>query len=205
MRLRCPACGSENTLDVLIAHEGARAAIWAALNLEPVLGPLVGQYLGLFRPVKHALSGDRVALLLGELTPMIHAAQIERNGRAYPAPREIWKQAIGVMLSSRDSLSLPLKNHGYLLSVIANMADSQAKQGQRSEISSDALQRGETQTGAGANTRPEMTKLPVLPQRTGIPQEFRNLINARKKGNTDVSTEPTVAGATTNAADTAAP
>ena len=30
MKTRCPCCGAENSLDALIAHEGARQVVWAA-------------------------------------------------------------------------------------------------------------------------------------------------------------------------------
>lgn len=51
------------------------------------------------------------------------AAQIERAGRAYPAPQAYWQQAIEVMISGRDKLTLPLKSHGYLLSIIVGFAE----------------------------------------------------------------------------------
>jgi hypothetical protein len=118
MKLVCPACGSVNSLDSLIGHDGARAAL---AELAALSGPLAGavlRYLALFRPEKRQLSLDRVAALLAELNPMILGACITRNGRIYAAPREVWVAAIDSILSSRDRLTLPLKSHGYLLEVI---------------------------------------------------------------------------------------
>ena len=94
MRVTCPACGAENSLDGLIGHDGARAAL---AELAAISGPLAGavlRYLALFRPAKSRLSFDRVAGLLAELRPMILDARIERRGRVYPAPRETWIGAI---------------------------------------------------------------------------------------------------------------
>ncbi|MCC7082200.1 MAG: hypothetical protein IT530_16125 [Burkholderiales bacterium] len=124
MRLTCPACGAEMTLDVAIAHEGARAATLTALELPAPLGKQLVQYVALFRPGKRQLSHDRLAAILGELLPMIQAAQIERNGRTWPAPIEYWRAGIEAMLAKRDAdrLQLPLKSHGYLLEIIAGMA-----------------------------------------------------------------------------------
>lgn len=196
MRLRCPCCGASNSLDALIAHDDARAAIKAALELDAALGGLVYQYLGLFRPAKNALGWDKVATVLGELNPMIAAAQIQRDGQSYPAPREVWKLALATALSTRSTLILPLKSHGYLLGIIANLHKQQGKQ---LENQRDMARSGNTPVAAGAAARPEMTRLPDLPARKGAPEEFKNLVASRKKGNHDVSTAAT---ATTGSATT---
>lgn len=125
MRLTCPACGAEMTLDIALAHEGARSATLTALELPDRLGKSLIAYVTLFRPPKRQLSHDRLAAILGELLPMIQAAQIERNGRTWPAPIEYWRAAIEAMLAKRDAgrLQLPLKSHGYLLEIIAGIAN----------------------------------------------------------------------------------
>jgi len=126
MRLTCPACGAEMTLDVAIAHEGARTATLTALELPAALGKQLIAYVSLFRPPKRQLSHDRLAAILGELLPMIQAAQIERSGRTWPAPIEYWRAGIEAMLAKRDAgrLQLPLKSHGYLLEIIAGLANA---------------------------------------------------------------------------------
>ena len=125
MRLSCPACGAEMTLDVAVAHEGARQATLTALELPASLGKPLISYVSLFRPPKRQLSHDRLAAILGELLPMIQAGQIERNGRTWPAPIEYWRAAIESMMAKRDvgRLQLPLKSHGYLLEIIAGIAN----------------------------------------------------------------------------------
>lgn len=123
MKLTCPACGAVSSLDVLLGNDGARDAVMAALEIPAPLGKLLVQYLGLFRPAQRQLSFDRVANILNELLPMIREAKIERNGRIWSAPQEYWKQAIDDMLAKRDRLSLPLKNHGYLLTIIESYSN----------------------------------------------------------------------------------
>ncbi len=120
----CICCGAEMTLDVAIAHERSRAAVMAAFKLPNRLGDALISYIALFRPLKRQLSHDRLASLLEELLPMIQAAQIERNGRTWPAPIEYWRAAIEAMMVKRDTgrLQRPLKSHGYLLEVIAGIA-----------------------------------------------------------------------------------
>lgn len=125
MNLSCPGCGADMSLDVLIAHEGAREAVLTALQLPAPLGKLLVQYLAMFRPARRQLAWARVGTILGELREPIAAAQIERNGRTWPAPQEYWKAALEHMVQLRDAgkLQLPLKTHGYLLEVIAGMSD----------------------------------------------------------------------------------
>ena len=147
MKLVCPACGSVNSLDSLIGHDGARAAL---AELAALSGPLAGavlRYLALFRPEKRQLSLDRVASLLAELNPMILEAVIRRNGRLYAAPREVWVAAIDAILTSRDRLTLPLKSHGYLLEVIVGQVH---KAEQAAESKREAGRAGHTPVGGNA-------------------------------------------------------
>ena len=123
MKLNCPNCGENLTLAALIEHDAAREAIMLALQFPAPLGKSLMQYVSLFKPAQRVLSMDRFASILSEILPMIQAAQIERNGRAWPAPQAYWQQAIETMVSGRDKLTLLLKTHGYLLSIIAGFAE----------------------------------------------------------------------------------
>lgn len=152
MKLSCPACGAEMTLDVLVAHEGAREAVLVALQLPAPIGKLLVQYLGMFRPGTRQLSWERVGSVLGELRTPIEAAQIERHGRTWPAPLDYWKAALEHMVQLRDSgkLQLPLKSHGYLLEVIAGMSN---KAESKSEAQDHARRSGATAVGAHPSHR----------------------------------------------------
>ncbi|HEY8710738.1 MAG TPA: hypothetical protein VIM34_22400, partial [Burkholderiaceae bacterium] len=123
MRLTCPACGAEYTLDVLIAHEGAREALVEAMGMNAVLGKRLMQYLSLFRPPKRQLTMDRVAKILKEISPAIAARQIERNGRIWPIPLESWTWALDEIVAKKERLTLPLKSHGYLYEMLIAAAD----------------------------------------------------------------------------------
>ena len=151
MKLACPACGSLSSLDALLGNEGAREAVMAALAMPAPLGKLMVQYLGLFRPAQRQLSFDRVANLLGELLPMIQEAKIERSGRIWAAPQDYWKMGIEDMLAKRDKLTLPLKGHGYLLTIIegySSKAEAQA------ELQTEARKGGRSAVGASAAHKP---------------------------------------------------
>lgn len=123
MRLTCPACGAEFTLDVLIAHEGAREALAEAMGMDLALGKRLVAYLGLFRPAQRQLTMDRVAKILKEISPCIRAQRIERNGRTWSVPRESWAWALEEIVVKKDRLTLPLKSHGYLFEMLVAAAD----------------------------------------------------------------------------------
>lgn len=142
MKVSCPGCGAEMTIDVLIGHEGAREAVLIALQLPAPLGKLLIQYLAMFRGGHRQLAWARVSSILGELRGPIAAASIERNGRTWPAPLEYWRAGLEQMVQLRDQgrLKLPLKSHGYLLEVIAGMGDKAAG---KAEAAHEARRRGE--------------------------------------------------------------
>ncbi len=157
MRLSCPACGATISLDAALGHEGAREAIQIALRLPASLGKVLILYVGLFRPAQRNLSMDRVANLLNELLPMIEAAKIERNGKYFAAPLDYWAQALNEMINKRESLTLPLKSHGYLLTIIAGYADKQeAKVEQQTE---QTRRTGEFATASKTKKRSAPVKL----------------------------------------------
>lgn len=136
MKLTCPACGALMSLDVVVAHEGARAAVQAALQLPAPLSRQLIQYLTLFRPAKRQLTLDKLATLLNELLPMIHAGEIRRDGKTYRLSPAMWSAGMQEMMD-RDKhkpFTRPLKTHGYLLDVLVSKANSEeAKQEARLE------------------------------------------------------------------------
>jgi len=145
MKLTCPNCYETISLAALIEHDAAREAIKLALEFPAPLGKQLMQYASLFKPAQRALSMDRFSSILNELLPMIQAAQIERGGRAWPAPQAYWQQGFESMWLGRDKLTLPLKSHGYLLEIISGFANK--AEGQQERKSEQGRKYGEVMTG----------------------------------------------------------
>lgn len=122
MKTRCPACGTTLSLDVLIAHDGARDAVAAAFKISGELGNALLRYIGLFRPGVNNLTMDRVGKLLNELLPLIQAERVTRHRLEHKAPPAAWVWAIDQALLAREQgrLKTPLTSHGWLFQVIAS-------------------------------------------------------------------------------------
>lgn len=125
MKITCPACHAQFSLEAAVNLMGSRQALAAALQTPARVGKVMIQYLALFRPKSRALSLDRVGKLISELLPQIEAGHVIRNGLTRPAPAEVWREGMEHVLSLRDAdrLTLPLKSHGYLLEVVAGLAE----------------------------------------------------------------------------------
>ena len=125
MRVTCPACGAELSLDALLTHDEARRAVAAAMQISAPLASRLMKYLALFRPAQRQLTMERVASLLNELLPTICDARAQRGGRVYIVDVETWKQALDTVLAARDAgtLRVPLRSHGYLVEVATAMVE----------------------------------------------------------------------------------
>ena len=122
MNLVCPICQAEYPLAAAMNDVAARQAVVKAFSLTQMGDRLIA-YVALFKPAKQALSMVRLAKLLDGLVDQVKAGQIKKNGNTYAAPQSYWMQAIDQMLGNRQALSLPLKNHNYLIAIIANMGE----------------------------------------------------------------------------------
>lgn len=145
MRTRCPCCGTTASLDVLVAHEDARAALTAVFGLSQSLGTAMVRYLSLHRPATRELTMARVATLVGELLPAIKAGSIPRKGRDWPVVPADWVQAIELTMQARDAgkLTLPLSSHGYLFEVLSSLADK-SERAQEQAIEAERRNRFDT-------------------------------------------------------------
>jgi hypothetical protein len=176
MRLTCPCCGAQNSLEALLIDAAARQAVATALALPGGLGDRLVRYLGLFRPTGgRGLTWDRVARLLEELNAAMAAGQIERHGQVWPAPPDAWETALDQILDSRPSLVLPLKSHGYLYEILVGRARKAADdRAARQELDEERARvregpRAGSMQGVAALLRPR-------PARVAPPADFRGLL-----------------------------
>lgn len=119
----CPACGAKFPLEAALQDARARAALAAALRCAPALADRIVSYLGLFAPPSgRAVRMDKLARVLDELAALVGGGHVERNGRRYRAPVEVWGAALDDVLGRRAALDLPFTDHAYLAKVATNLA-----------------------------------------------------------------------------------
>lgn len=123
----CPYCAKD--IDIIQGMEVLAGQQWTAL-LKPLPNSVIGallRYLELFKPLKQELRWSRRLVLTQEIVPMMTAAQVKRNGIVYAAPLPVWEAEMMKLVVNRpESLVLPLKSNGYLLSMHQYRPDGSA-------------------------------------------------------------------------------
>lgn len=147
MRVSCPSCNAESSLEVLLGREADVRALAAFIERHVSFGEQLVRYAALFRPAKRRLGIARLVQLLGEVLPDIERGAITRKGREWAAPREAWKAGIDAIFAKRDkgTLTLPLTNHGLLLEIICSGAEQLEA---RAEVQREEDRRNRRASGA---------------------------------------------------------
>ncbi|GAB1387826.1 MAG: hypothetical protein AMXMBFR78_34190 [Rubrivivax sp.] len=147
LRIACPCCAAELSLDALLTHEQARRAVARLAQVSLPFGALTLRYMALFKPASRALSIERMVRLIDELLPDIERRAVTRHGRDWPADLETWRAAMQIVVAMRDegTLRLPLTGHGLLYQVIANLQDKAEAQAERTH---EAARRQRREAGA---------------------------------------------------------
>lgn len=181
----CPACRNPLTAEIVIANESVRECIVLLMEAHPsaaqLLRPLLS-YLGLFAPAKQAIRYERMAAILAELVPMIRSGQVQRSGRAWPAPLDYWRQALEEVVSRGHlgGLTLPLKSQGYLLEVVAQLA---AKDDSKRESTLERQRAGQAGAGTAPERAAQTTTVSEPATRPAMPTHIRDqLLSTVKKG-----------------------
>lgn len=123
MRLTCRSCGATGSAETVFGDADAAEALTLAGELEPATARIIWHYLALFRPKQRALTWPRTANLLREIVELMREPTIRRRHRDWAVTPAMWRAAIETITGSREKLVLPLKGHGYLLEILAALAD----------------------------------------------------------------------------------
>jgi hypothetical protein len=150
MKITCPCCAAQYSIEAAMADESARRAVAAALAIPAPVGELLLRYAALFRPRSRALAWPRVLKLLEELQTGITNGRISWKGRTWTTTLEMWRQALEeiIKIAHSGKLRLPLGSHGYLHAILTGLADqAEAEQERQVEQQRRAPARaGETGT-----------------------------------------------------------
>lgn len=113
-------------IEWFLVDEKYKKAMAIVARMDREVAETALTYLSLFRPASgRSVTPGKALRLITELARMLAAPRIETAGRvARPCPPRIWCEAMEQMISRRDGLRLPLKNHNYLRQVAYGLADN---------------------------------------------------------------------------------
>jgi len=132
LHLSCPECGSAFDLFQAMENTDGRRLLDLLKDIQPVVIRPYFRYLKLFKPQKQGLRWSKMLTLTKELAPMIKDAQIKHNHAMYAVPPSAWADAMNDLVDNPPAtLKLPLKGHGYLLSILSANAEKVAAKTER--------------------------------------------------------------------------
>lgn len=177
----CPSCSAQAPLDAFVQEARYRQALAEALKMPSQLGEPVLAYMDLFRPASgRSIKADKLLRLITQLREQVESNRVERHGRAWVAPPAVWRQGIELVLERRDTLTLPLKGHGYLFEVVAGVASKQEGQAEAAREQHRQNPWSDDRTGGGlapaGGTAAEVASGQAGRQTRGDPETARQYI-----------------------------
>jgi len=167
-RIACPHCSRVFALEQALDDMDGRKFFELFIKLPPTVMRPYLLYIGLFRPKKQVLKWRKILVLTEEIAPMILKAQVTRNRIDYRIPPEQWAATMTELVTNPPkTLELPLKGHGYLLSILANQAEKHAAM-QEEKVEQQKRNRGAI--GADEGLKP-IVKTLYEPKTTPKPTE----------------------------------
>ena len=172
--LRCPHC--QRQIDLLAACDAAdgREFFEAVMALPaPAIKPVL-RYLALFSPPTRGLTWSRLGRLLRDLQEPLKRGELRRDGKLYTAPVDVWLRAMTHLVEDPPkTLTLPLRGHGYLLSIIAGQAERVAAATEQARIDSQRRRPAAPTTPAPDGPMPAPARDAALAALDGIKNRLR--------------------------------
>lgn len=135
MLLTCPSCGTRASAEAWENEADTRKAFELAASLPRPVAAGILRYCGLFRnpSAVRAMSWKKAVRIIGEIAELTAKGHVQAKGQvARPCSPDHWAAAMEKMVEIAEvgKLTLPLKGHNYLLSIVwqeADAADSAAE------------------------------------------------------------------------------
>lgn len=130
MKLICPACGAQASVEAWKNDTDCRAAMAAVIELPPAVQQRAFAYVGLFRSLSgRGITWAKALKVLRELVEMVKPGTVQWEGwEERPAPPSLWAKAMDQTLLK---VTPPLQNHNYLRRTTWSMAEQLAGQSER--------------------------------------------------------------------------
>lgn len=153
MLLTCPSCGGRASIEAW-ENDGAQREFMVLLARAP--RPVAEQllrYFGLFRApgANRAMSWKKALRISKEVMALVVTGYVQGKGKvARPCSVQQWGQGMETMvdMASAGQLSLPMKSHNYLISIVWQSADKADKANESSYREQEATGHVRTQQPA---------------------------------------------------------
>ena len=148
MKLVCPSCGAACAAEAWTNDGEARQALRIVAELPESVSRRAIAYLALFRPPSgRGLKWSTALRHLAELDRIVKDGYVQWEGRpARPNDSRFWGQAIDRLVEVPPK-KLPLKSHGYLTSMVYDIADESDRQAE--------IKRNAAEAAGGRRSSPE--------------------------------------------------
>lgn len=155
---KCPRCLYKASLISFIEAAGDGKLIPVFQKLPAGVQAYYLAYMSLFRPKSgSAIQLDKVARLTAELADLIALTYVHVQGRVdRPCTPKTWAMAMEQMIEQAPGLTLPMKNHNYLKSIVWDLADKADRQAEKASHS----QQRQVRTGPREQT-PQSLQNPI--------------------------------------------
>ena len=175
MKLICPSCGAIHSAESWQNDADARQCMQTISMLPGGVAERSLNYLALFRPASgRGLRWKTALKILTELAVMAKTGHIQSgHSPARPAPPKIWAAAL-TKITENPPRSLPLKSHGYLKTIVYDLADTEDRE---TEKKKNQAERNGTYQGKGTKHRaptPEPERISMDKVQEIIQKNFKN-------------------------------
>lgn len=122
---KCVRCGYRAPVSCFVEAAGDGEILCEYIKLPQVVQQPFYKYLSLFRPLSGcALQVTKTLRLTREMVALVSTGYVsEKDKPDRPCAPSFWAMGMEQMLSRADRLSLPLKNHNYLRTIVWQLAD----------------------------------------------------------------------------------
>lgn len=122
---KCIICGYRAPLSSFISAAGNGELLPEYIKLPQVVQQPFYRYLALFRPKSGcACSDSKIIRLTREMVALVQTGYVAQQGKVdRPCPPALWAMGMERMLEQAATLTLPMKNHNYLRSIVWQLAD----------------------------------------------------------------------------------
>ena len=162
MKLVCPSCGAVHSAEAWQNDPVARQCLKLACEMPHAVSSRCFAYLALFRSPGKSLQWKTVLNLLAELKTRVSEPYIQwKRQVARPNSASAWGEGMERVIQNPPP-SLPLKSHGYLRSVVYDIANEMDRKREVKKNQKERTRSRRSEVGGQEKAEPERVSLETM-------------------------------------------